>query len=127
MYMISIPDHAKISRLISQSGLSGKLEPLEKKLYHANVVEPKFVPENLITMNSELRLRDVSTGHSHAVKLVYELAHKGNQVSVLAPLGMALLAARENATITYKDSGNQKIFVVEEILFQPEAAGEADL
>lgn len=127
MYMMSIPDHSKVSELISKYGLRGKLEPLEKKLYQASVVESKFVPGNLVTMNSQLILRNVATGESHSLSLVYEQSKKPGQVSVLAPLGTALLAARENATISYKDKDVFRMIVIEKILFQPEASGRMDL
>ena len=59
---------------------------------------------NLITMNTELICTDLATEETLPLRLVYQLSFDyDHQVSVLAPLGTALLGMRLHETTTYID------------------------
>jgi transcription elongation GreA/GreB family factor len=102
---------------------------LEDELNRARVVPAKDIPGDVITMNSRVRLRDLDSGQ----EIVYSLVFPGdanlaeNKISVLAPIGIALIGYRVGDTIEWKVPGGLKRLKVEEILYQPERAGDYNL
>lgn len=113
------------------SGYQGKeyLEDLEKELNRAQVVDPKTVPPDLVTMNSRVRLEDLETGEEMVYTLVFpENANLSeNKISILAPIGTAMLGYRVGDTIEWKVPGGISRIKVKELLYQPEAAGDFHL
>lgn len=77
-------------------------------------------------MNSELEVVDVDTNRTMKIKLVYphEADFKLGRVSVLSPLGSALIGYREGDQVSFKVPMGLKKVRISKILYQPEAAGE---
>lgn len=102
---------------------------LAAALRTAVVVPPEHVPRDVVTMRSRLVLRDVLTAARHEVALVYpEEQHDDGTVSVLSPLGVALLGLSEGALVACPRRGERStVLRVESIRYQPEAAGELHL
>jgi len=100
---------------------------LEQELDRGAVVEPAAMPANVVTMNSTVRLRLLKTGEEPCLTLVYpkDLDAAGDKVSVLAPVGSALLGLSEGDQIHWPmpDGEIQPIQVLQ-LLFQPERAGQ---
>lgn len=105
------------------------LEELDIELRRAKVVAPQSIPRDVITMNSKIRVKDLDTG----VEAIYQLVFPGdadinqNKISILAPVGTALIGFRVGDTVEWEAPGGQKRMKVEEILYQPEAAGDFHL
>ena len=98
-------------------------EPLRRELQRAIVVSPEAVPPDVATMNSLVRYRDETEGVTRTVALVYPSAAQGSQgmVSVLAPIGTALLGLSEGQTIDWDfPDGSRRRLKLEEVLHQPE-------
>jgi regulator of nucleoside diphosphate kinase len=80
-------------------------------------------------MNSRVRLLDLDTRIAVEYTLVYpgesDLA-KG-KISVLAPVGAAMIGYREGDEIEWNVPGGRRRFKVEAVLYQPEAAGDTHL
>jgi regulator of nucleoside diphosphate kinase len=71
------------------------LDKLEEELDRAEIVESYDVAHDVITMNSEVQLRDLDSGEVSVYRLVFpSQARSGNDVSVLAPIGTAMLGYR---------------------------------
>lgn len=106
------------------------VETLDRELARALVVPPSEVPPNVVTMNSRVRYIDRDMGESRTVTLVYP-AHADSaagRLSVLAPVGCALLGLTVGQTIKWPlPDGRVRCFDLSEILYQPEAAGDAQL
>jgi regulator of nucleoside diphosphate kinase len=102
------------------------LEELDEELERAEVVRPEEIPFEVITMNSTFRLSDLDTGE----EVVYTLVFPSNadsstgKISILAPIGTAVLGYRVGDTVEWKVPAGLKRFRVEEIVYQPEAAGD---
>jgi regulator of nucleoside diphosphate kinase len=98
---------------------------LAAELARARVVAPRAVPPAVVTMRSRVRARDAD-GSLRAVTLVYpgeEDALLG-RVSVLEPLGAALLGLAEGESIAWRSlDGRPRRATVLEVLYQPEAHG----
>lgn len=105
------------------------LQELAEELEQAEAVPPTEVPNDVITMNSKVRLKDVDTGEEVIYTLVFP--HNANiqhrKISILAPIGTALIGYREGDIIEWDVPAGVKRLKVEEILYQPEAAGDYHL
>ena len=102
-------------------------EALQAELARADVVEPAQMPGDVITMNSTARFRDETSGDEREITLVYPLDADGSpgKVSILAPVGSALLGLRVGQAIEWPVPGGRTIRLqVLEVRYQPEAAGE---
>lgn len=105
------------------------LDDLGEELLRAEVVDPKGIPSNVITMNSQVCLQDIDSGE----ELVYTLVFPGDadlgsgKISVLAPVGTAMIGYRTGDRITWRVPGGVKKLKVKKILYQPEAAGDYHL
>lgn len=104
------------------------LAELEQELMGAEIVPPWEIPDDVITMNSLVRLKDLDTKKELTYTLVFPSdADAGqNKISVLAPIGTALIGYRVGDIITWEVPAGQRRLKVEEILYQPEAAGDYD-
>jgi regulator of nucleoside diphosphate kinase len=101
-------------------------EPLRRELARAIVVSSEAMPPDVVTMNSLVRYRDELKGVTRTVALVYPYAAQGGQgmVSVLSPIGTALLGLSEGQTIDWDfPDGSHRRLRVEEVLHQPERIG----
>ncbi|MEI8345763.1 MAG: nucleoside diphosphate kinase regulator [Candidatus Omnitrophota bacterium] len=105
------------------------LRGLENELNRGKIVPSKDIPPDVITMNSEIYLKDLNTEETITYRLVFpELANidKG-WVSVLAPIGTALLGYRVGDVIEWRVPAGIAKLKVEKVLYQPEAAGDYHL
>ena len=98
---------------------------LRAELDRAEVVEPAQMPPDVITMNSTARFA-VEDGSEREVTLVYPRDAEGgaDRVSILAPVGSALLGLRVGDSIDWPVPGGKLTLRVLAIRYQPEAAGE---
>ena len=103
---------------------------LQAELNRAEVVEPAQMPADVITMNSTARFLIVDghheTGEERELTLVYPRDADGSpdKVSILAPVGSALLGMRIGDEIEWPTPGGTLLLKVLSIRYQPEAAGE---
>ncbi|MBS0590628.1 MAG: nucleoside diphosphate kinase regulator [Proteobacteria bacterium] len=107
------------------AGLPG-IDALRMELDRAKVVEPVEIPPDVVTMNSIVRCLDEASNASYELVLVYPHAAGGaGAVSVLAPVGSALLGLSVGQSIAWPIPGGRTLNLkVLEIVRQPEAMGE---
>jgi regulator of nucleoside diphosphate kinase len=105
------------------------LAGLKREIERGEVVAPCRIPRGVVTMRSRVRVRDIPGGHGRTFTLVYpeEADIERGRVSVLAPLGVALLGARAGQTVSVHAPSGLRRFKVERVLYQPEAAGDLHL
>ena len=105
------------------------LRGLEAEMEHARVVAPSEVPPDVITMNSKARLRDLETGEGMTYTLVFpdKASIEHGKISVVAPIGTAMLGQRVGDEFEWEVPAGSVRLRVEEVLYQPEAAGHYHL
>ena len=105
------------------------LNKLEAELDRAEIVDPKDIPADVITMRSKVRLKDLVSGESNTYALVFptEANFAEGKISVLAPIGTAILGYRQGDTIEWPVPSGMRKLKVEEVIYQPESAGDGDL
>ena len=105
------------------------LDRLEGELARGKVVAPAKVSADVVTMNSVVTLRDTDSGDSITCRLVFpdQASPSENRVSILAPVGMAILGYRAGDRVEWPVPGGMRRISVENIVYQPEAAGDFHL
>jgi len=102
------------------------LNELRTALADCSVIAPEKVPKNVITMNSEFSAEDLDTGEETKYTLVFpeDADISKNKISILAPIGMAVLGYRVGDMIEWNVPSGIKRRKVKQIHYQPEAAGD---
>lgn len=102
---------------------------LDVELRLGKVVLPAEMPRDVVTMNSRVRLTDLDSGAELVYTLVFpaDADFKAGKISVLAPIGTALLGERVGAEIQWEVPAGVRRLRIEELLYQPEAAGDYHL
>ncbi|WP_442505427.1 nucleoside diphosphate kinase regulator [Novipirellula sp. SH528] len=103
------------------------LHHLRGELDIARIVAPNEIPRDVITMNSTVRLRDMESKETETFTLVYpdEANITEGKLSILAPLGTAILGNRVGDLVQWKIPSGVGRWRVEELLFQPESESVA--
>lgn len=122
-------DAERIDRLLEQPEWASLpvADALNDELNRAVMCAPEQIPHDVVTMNSRIRFRDLSTGEERVRTLVFPAAmnDSSTQLSVLAPVGAALLGLKVGSTIHWTlPNGTVTHLEVLELIYQPEAAGE---
>jgi regulator of nucleoside diphosphate kinase len=128
-------DQERLTKLIELTrerdiGVNQKyLNRLEEELDRAEVVVPSDVPPDVITMRSKVRLKDLGTGEEMVYSLVFPTEAKFDEgrISILAPIGTAMLGYRHGDVIEWQVPSGLRKLKVEEVLYQPESAGDYNL
>src|SRR5690606_8874145 len=99
---------------------------LQAEIDRAQIVEPEEVPPDVVTMNSTVRFSIAETGEEFCLTLVYPKdAGKEDRISLLAPVGSALLGLSVGDVLEWpRPGGGVSTVKVEEVVYQPERAGE---
>jgi regulator of nucleoside diphosphate kinase len=132
---ITKPDHERLTKLIEIAreregdGNREYLDRLEEELERAEVVEQKDIPPSVITMRSTVSLKDLDTGEEMIYWLVFptEANYDEGKISVLAPVGTALLGYRRGDVIKWEVPSGVRRLKVEKVLYQPESKGDFHL
>jgi regulator of nucleoside diphosphate kinase len=105
---------------------SVNLRKLHDSLTRAIVVAPGEVPENVVTMNSRVSVRVPETEEQMEYTLVYpeKADYRKGLISILAPLGAALIGSRIGEVISWEVPKGRKNLEIREIYYQPEANGD---
>jgi regulator of nucleoside diphosphate kinase len=111
---------AFVTRMLVRDMNGRELRRLQEILDLADVVTSS--PINIVTLDSVVRLRDLDSCRELVYRLVWPLHADMNhhKVSVLAPLGMAMLGRRVGDEFEVEAPAGVRSFLVEELLYQPE-------
>jgi regulator of nucleoside diphosphate kinase len=127
--VVTRPDHERLRLLIGTARLRRRWEELHlialaEELEEAEVVEPERVPPDVVTMRSRIRVLDMVSGEIATYTLSYpvEADFSAGRLSVLAPIGTALLGYREGDVVEWPVPGGVRVLKIEKLLHQPEAA-----
>lgn len=127
--VISSLDADRLDNLMdsmSKGAFPGKAE-LESELARAKIVEPEEIPPTVVTMNSTVRFRVEATHEEFTLTLVYpkDIDSSGSKISILAPVGSALLGLSQGEEIEWPRPGGGVLRVrIDEVVYQPERSGE---
>jgi regulator of nucleoside diphosphate kinase len=130
--IITQADYGRLRRIIASSRNlrpmdAEHLDALEQELDSAIITGSAQIPRELVTMKSRVRVLDLSDGR----ELVYQIVFPGeadlfrNRISVLAPIGMALLGRAAGAMVEWEVPSGMRRLLILDVEYQPEAAQAA--
>lgn len=101
------------------------LDELLWQLEESEAVHPEHIPEDVVTMNSTVRLINVNSMAENICTVVYpeDVDLVDNGISVLAPLGTRLIGCEVGDLIECEQQNDRGPWRVAEIVFQPERVG----
>jgi regulator of nucleoside diphosphate kinase len=96
---------------------------LDRELGRAAIVTNEDLPRDVITMHSKVTLLMDGT-EKETITLVYpnEIDPEENRISVLSPIGTAILGYREGDVIQWKVPSGTTQIIVDKVLYQPESS-----
>lgn len=114
---------------LSRLGDAPRAAALDNELRRGQVVVGNRVRKGVVTMNTRMRIRDLDDDECQTYTLVFPQEADVNEgrLSVLAPLGIALLGAKTGDVVKFDVPAGTRRIKVEKILYQPEAAGDFHL
>jgi regulator of nucleoside diphosphate kinase len=103
------------------------LDDLRFELEHALVLDPSQLSPSVVTMHAAVRVRDLESGRRQDLSLVspHEADVSAGRISVLAPLGTALLGYRKGDVVERAMPGGLRRLLIEEVLQTPATDGIA--
>lgn len=124
--IVSTRDLARLESLLEKMPtMTPELKALEDELSRAEIVPSHLVPEQVVTMNSTVSFLLAGTSEPFTLTLVYpdETANRPDRISILAPVGSALLGLRQGDAIRWPGPGGKWLDVtIVNILPQPSLA-----
>lgn len=127
-------DYARIKKCINdakqfKSITDSEAENLMNELDSAKIVEPESVPSNVVTMNSIVKLSFLNNNKQVQFQIVYpsQANIKENKISIFSPIATALIGYKVKDEIEWIVPAGLTRIRIDEIIYQPEAAGDYDL
>lgn len=103
-------DYERLTALI-ENVKTPVAEQLEEELIRAEVVPSSEYPQDAVCMGSRVRFVDLATGKENEVTLVYpaEANVEDMKISVLTPMGAALMGMRVGGVIEWELPSQKKV------------------
>lgn len=128
-------DHYRLTNLLDAATASTdprlrtSLARLHTNLKSATIVPPEQIPADVVTLNSRIQLLDLDSYDDEVwlLCLPQDANISDERISVLSPVGTALLGSRIGQTVRWQSNACSGRLRVVDLLFQPEAAGVATL
>lgn len=124
-------DYIRIQKQIAEAKQNRTIDATEaekliNELNSATILDPDKIPGDVVTMNSVVKITFVDAGKQQEFKIVYpnEANLKEKRVSIFSPVATALLGFRVGDLIEWMVPGGLTKIRIDEIIYQPEAAGD---
>lgn len=127
-------DYARIKKCIddakqNNSITNAEAENLINELNSAKIVEPKAIPSDVVTMNSVVRMSFLNNDKQIQIQIVYpdQANFRENKISIFSPVATALIGYKVKDEIEWIVPAGLTRIRIDEIIYQPEAAGDYHL
>lgn len=124
-------DYVRLNGIISSikqfnKERSREISFLETELTRARKIDSKRIAADVVTMNSVVEVMDLDTEKSMTLRLVYpkDANFKQGNISILSPLGSALIGYQAGSIISFTVPGGIKKMKIDRLIYQPEANGD---
>lgn len=124
-------DYEKLNDLVAfaENGESRDFEyaaKLKREIENAKIVHPQHIGGEVVTMNSKVVIEYLETHEIFNCQIVYpsDADIEQGKISVLAPIGTALLGYKVGDTIRWQIPSGVRKIKIKEIVYQPESAGD---
>jgi len=116
-------DFARLRKMTA----AGAPPALDELLDEADVVDSRAVAPDVVTMYAQVEVEDPGTRRRQTLVVCYprDARPGAGFVSVLSPVGLALLGLRVGSVARWQaPGGEERAAAVTAVLYQPEAAGD---
>ncbi len=120
--LITEKDAQKLRMLLDGSfGVTGRddiqWQTLADEIDRAKIVPPSEIPTDVVTMHSRVRIVDMRTGEQLVYQIVYphEANYAEKRISILAPIGMALLGYSAGTEIEWNVPSGKRVLRIEAV------------
>lgn len=127
-------DYIRIQKQINEARLKKTIDAVEaekllNELNSATIVNPNEIPGDVVTMNSVVKISFIDSEKQLEFKIVYpeEANFKEKRVSIFSPVATALIGFRVGDLIEWMVPGGPTKIRIDEIVYQPESAGDFTL
>lgn len=119
--LVRLEHQIEMARLQSRQD-GAHLDRLKAQLDVAQIIGRQDAPPDVVTLHTRVRLRDPATGATADYELVFpnQADPANGKISVLAPLGAALLGSREHEVARWETPAGPREMIVDRILYRPE-------
>ena len=124
-------DHVRLLNLVRRDargdGFPAQRHAVENVLDASAIVPSRRVPPDVVTMYSQVLLRNLRTSQRSTLTLCYpaDAEPAVGFVSVLSPVGSGLLGLRIGSVARWSTpAGDEKAAEILALLFQPESSGD---
>ena len=127
---VTINDYQRLIGLIEFSSIKSRypdlIDRLLRDLKTAKMLAQENISSKIVTMNSRIRLKELSSGKETEITIAYphDANGKEGRISVVSHAGAALLGRQEGDKVSWRVPGGVGEFEIVKIIFQPEAAGD---
>ena len=132
--IVSSLDYIRIQKQINEAKQKKTIDAVEaeklvNELNSATILNPQEIPGDVVTMNSVVKISFLDGGKQVEFKIVYpeEANFKEKKVSIFSPIATALIGFRVGDIIEWMVPGGLTKIRIDEIIYQPEAAGDFTL
>lgn len=119
-------DFGLLSRYVKKNltGANYTIKKLNEELKTAEVLEEVHFPEDVVRINSMVRIKVEGDKKEMLIRLVMpmEADIKQNKISVFAPIGTALIGYKENDIVEWEVPGGVKVFKILEVVNELDVA-----
>lgn len=124
-------DYTRIKKVINDAKQVKSIRPVEvegllKELDGAKLVDPQEIPSDVVTMNSIVKLSFLDSKKQIQFQIVYpdQANLKEKKISILSPIATALIGYKIADEIEWLVPAGLTKIRIDEIVYQPEAAGD---
>lgn len=131
--VITINDYHRLIGLIELASLKSETPDGVSRLYEAllsaKMLSQKSISGNIITMNSRVLLKDVSSEREAELTITYpkDADNRERKVSVFSSVGVALLGNQVGDIVSWETPVGIGQFAILKVTYQPEAVGHYSL
>ncbi|KIA83439.1 hypothetical protein OA84_07955 [Kaistella solincola] len=132
--IITKQDYNRINRSITEAKARNSIkkeeaEKLLSELKSAKIVDQENIDKDVVTMNSIVKIHFQNNKTNMEFQLVYpaDADLKQKKISIFSAVASALIGYRVGDEIDWLIPSGMTKIVIDEVLYQPEAAGDFDL
>lgn len=131
--IVTVNDHQRLMGLLKFPSVRFQtpeiVNRLHQKLSAAKTMAQEDIDRNIVTMNSRVRIKDLTSHKETEITITYpqDAEPRARRVSVFSEIGLALLGRKEQATVSWRVPNGVGLFEIAKVTYQPEAAGDYSL
>lgn len=108
---------ALITSLVEANQSGNAVKQLQAELNRATVVDPSAMPDDTVTLNSLVKIRDLESGDldEYTLTMPEQADPERRMLSILAPIGVGLLGYSVGDEVSWTTPGGERVLRIEAV------------